>query len=52
MKAELDQLREAKRRELARASEILFAECEAASACGTMSYERKGDILKVILSES
>jgi len=49
MKTDLDHLPEAKKRELARVVEILFAEFEAAIAGGTMPYKRKGAILKIIL---
>jgi len=49
MKTDLDHLPEAKKRELARIVEILFAEFEAAIAGGTMPYKRKGAILKIIL---
>jgi len=49
MKTDMGHLPEAKKRELARIVEILFAEFEAAIAGGTMPYKRKGAILKVIL---
>ena len=49
MKTDQDHLPEAKKRELARIVEILFAEFEAAIAGGTMPYKRKGAILKIIL---
>ena len=43
MKTDQDHLPEAKKRELARIVEILFAEFEAAIARGTMPYKRKGE---------
>lgn len=49
MKTSLDHLPEAKRRELARAVEILFSEFEAATAGGHSEHKRDGQILKVIL---
>lgn len=49
MKTSLDHLPEAKRRELARAVEILFSEFEAAVAGGHAEHKRDGQILKVIL---
>ena len=49
MKTDQDHLPEAKKRELARIVEILFAEFEAAIAGGTMPNKRKGAILKIIL---
>ena len=49
MKSSLDHLPETKRRELARAVEILFAEFEAAIAGGQQDFKRRGQILKVIL---
>jgi len=49
MKTDLDHLPETKRRELARAVEILFAEFEASIVGATMPYKRKAQILKVIL---
>ena len=49
MKTSLDHLPEAKRRELARAVEILFAEFEAVTAGGHSEHKRDGQILKVIL---
>jgi predicted nucleotidyltransferase len=49
MRTDLDHLPETKRRELARAVEVLFAEFETAIAGGTMPYKRHGQILKVIL---
>lgn len=49
MKTSLDHLPDAKRRELARVVEILFAEFEAAIAAGTSTHKRQGQILKVIL---
>lgn len=49
MKTSLDHLPDAKRRELARVVEILFAEFEAAIAAGTSIHKRQGQILKVIL---
>lgn len=49
MKTSLDHLPEAKRRELARAVEILFAEFEAVTAGGHSEHKRDGHILKVIL---
>ena len=49
MKTSLDHLPEAKRRELARAVEILFSEFEAAVADGHSEHKRDGQILKVIL---
>ena len=49
MRTDQDHLPEAKKRELARIVEILFAEFEEAIAGGTMPYKRKGAILKVIL---
>ncbi len=49
MKTSLDHLPEAKRRELARAVEILFAEFEAVTAGGHSEHKRDAQILKVIL---
>jgi predicted nucleotidyltransferase/HEPN domain-containing protein len=49
MKTSLDHLPEAKRRELARVVEILFAEFEAGTAGGHSTHKREGQILKVIL---
>ncbi|WP_367575997.1 HEPN domain-containing protein [Phenylobacterium montanum] len=49
MKTSLDHLPEAKRRELSRVVEILFAEFEEAIAGGTQPFKRKGRILKIIL---
>ena len=49
MKTSLDHLPETKRRELARAVEILFAEFEAVTAGGHSEHKRDGQILKVIL---
>jgi hypothetical protein len=49
MRTDLDHLPETKRRELARAVEVLFAEFETAIAGRTMPYKRNGQILKVIL---
>ncbi|MBT9471106.1 MAG: HEPN domain-containing protein [Pseudomonadota bacterium] len=49
MKTSLDHLPDAKRRELARVVEILFAEFEASIAAGTSTHKRQGQILKVIL---
>jgi predicted nucleotidyltransferase len=49
MKTDLEHLPETKRRELARAVEILFAEFEATLVGATMPYKRKAEILKVIL---
>ncbi|KRB52845.1 HEPN domain-containing protein [Phenylobacterium sp. Root700] len=49
MKTSLDHLPDAKRRELARVVEILFAEFEAAIAAGTSTHKRQGQILKVVL---
>ena len=49
MKTSLDHLPETKRRELARAVEILFSEFEAAIAGGQSQAKRQGQILKVIL---
>jgi uncharacterized protein len=49
MKTSLEHLPEIKRRELARAVEILFAEFEAAIAGGQQDFKRQGQILKVIL---
>ena len=49
MKSSQDHLPETKRRELARAAEILFSEFEAATAGGHSEHKRDGQILKVIL---
>ena len=49
MKTSLDHLPEAKRRELARAVEILFAEFEAVTVGGHSEHKRDAQILKVIL---
>ena len=49
MKRSLDHLPEAKRRELTRAVEILFAEFEAVTAGGHSEHKRDAQILKVIL---
>ena len=49
MRTSLDHLPEAKRRELARVVEILFAEFEDAVAGGTMPHKRQGRILKIVL---
>lgn len=49
MKTSLDHLPEAKRRELARAVEVLFAEFEAVIDGGHSEPKRDGQILKVIL---
>ncbi|QUD90687.1 HEPN domain-containing protein [Phenylobacterium montanum] len=49
MKTELDHLPEAKRRELQRVVEILFAEFQDAIALGTQAHKKQGRILKVIL---
>ena len=49
MKTSLNHLPEAKRRELARAVEILFAEFEAVTAGGHSEHKRDAQILKVIL---
>ncbi|QUD89846.1 HEPN domain-containing protein [Phenylobacterium montanum] len=49
MKTELDHLPEAKRRELQRVVEILFAEFQGAIALGTQAHKKQGRILKVIL---
>jgi predicted nucleotidyltransferase/HEPN domain-containing protein len=49
MKSSLDHLPEAKRRELGRVVETLFAEFEAAIAQGKAQFKRQGQILKVIL---
>jgi len=49
MRTSLEHLPEAKRRELARIVEILFAEFEGAVAGGTASHRREAQILKVIL---
>ncbi|QUD90154.1 HEPN domain-containing protein [Phenylobacterium montanum] len=49
MKTELDHLPEAKRRELQRVVEILFAEFQDAIALGAQAHKKQGRILKVIL---
>jgi predicted nucleotidyltransferase len=49
VRTDLDHLPETKRRELARAVEVLFAVFETALAKGTMPYKRNGQILKIIL---
>jgi predicted nucleotidyltransferase/HEPN domain-containing protein len=49
MKTSLDHLPETKRRELARAVEVLFAEFQAAITRGKSEAKRQGQILKVIL---
>jgi len=49
MKTELDHLPEAKKRELERVVEILFAEFQDAVVLGTQAHKRMGRILKVIL---
>lgn len=49
MKTSLDHLPEAKRRDLARVVEILFAEFEEALAGRTAEHRKSGRILKVIL---
>lgn len=49
MRTRLEHLPESKRRELARAMEILFAEFERAVGGGPPESRRKGHILKVIL---
>ena len=49
MRDSLDHLPEAKRRELARVVEILFAEFQDAIVLGTQTHKRMGRILKVVL---
>jgi predicted nucleotidyltransferase/HEPN domain-containing protein len=49
MRTSLDHLPEAKRRELARVVEILFAEFKDAVAGATMPHKRQGRILKIVL---
>jgi predicted nucleotidyltransferase/HEPN domain-containing protein len=49
MRDTLDHLPEAKRRELARVVEILFAEFQDAIVLGTQTHKRMGRILKVVL---
>jgi predicted nucleotidyltransferase/HEPN domain-containing protein len=49
MRTSLDHLPEAKRRELARVVEILFAEFEDVVAGATMPHKRQGRILKIVL---
>ena len=49
MKTSLEHLPETKRRELARAVEILFAEFEAAISHAQAEFKRQHQILKVIL---
>ena len=49
MKTDLEHLPEAKRAELTRVQEILFAEFERARASGQKAYDRGGRILKIVL---
>lgn len=49
MKTDLDHLPDAKRRDLERIVEILFAEFEDATALATQKWKKQGRILKVIL---
>ena len=49
MKTSLEHLPESKRRELALATEILFAEFQDAIVGGTMPHKRQGRILKIVL---
>lgn len=49
MKTDLDHLPGAKKRDLERIVEILFAEFEDATALATQSWKKQGRILKVIL---
>jgi predicted nucleotidyltransferase/HEPN domain-containing protein len=49
MKDSLDHLPESKRRELARAVEILFSEFQDAIVLGTQPFKRMGRILKIVL---
>lgn len=49
MRSSLEHLPEAKRRELERVVEILFAEFQDAIALGTQTHKRMGRILKIVL---
>jgi predicted nucleotidyltransferase/HEPN domain-containing protein len=49
MRSSLEHLPEAKRRELQRVVEILFAEFQDAIALGTQTHKRMGRILKIVL---
>jgi hypothetical protein len=49
MKNNLDHLSGSKQQDLARIVEILFAECEDATALATQKWKKQGRIIKVIL---